>query len=182
MSDRAANETPNDRERSEEPGGRDDKASHGDVRARPEYLTLATGFAVALAGFWGYMRCSGRKIPGGVSLGDVLLTGVATHKLSRLLSKNKITSPLRAPFVKDECRTGSAEVEGQPRGEGMQKIVGELISCPYCLDVWVGTSLGCGMVVKPRLTRFVCGILSSITTSDFLHQAYCIMKATNERA
>jgi hypothetical protein len=146
----------------------------------PEYLKLTTGFALAVGGFVGFLHWTGRRIPVGVSLKDVLLTGVATHKLSRLLSKNKITSPLRAPFVKDECSIGAAEVEGAAKGDGMQKIIGELISCPYCLDVWVGTTFGCAMAVKPRLTRFVCGILSSITTSDFLHQAYCLMKKKND--
>ena len=31
---------------------------------------------------------------------DTVLLSVATHKLSRLLSKDAVTSPLRAPFTK----------------------------------------------------------------------------------
>jgi Protein of unknown function (DUF1360) len=39
------------------------------------------------------------------------LFGVATHKLSRLLAKDKVTAPLRAPFAEFEDEGGPAEVD-----------------------------------------------------------------------
>ena len=49
---------------------------------------------------------------------------------------------------------------------------GELITCPFCLDVWVATGFTIGLVFAPRLTRLVSAALTALTGADFLHLAY----------
>ena len=44
-------------------------------------------------------RRSGRELPERVDAADLLLTGLATHKLSRLVAKDRIMSFARAPFT-----------------------------------------------------------------------------------
>ncbi len=52
-----------------------------------------------------------RPLPERVSPGDILLLGVATHKLSRLLAKDWVTSFYRAPFTEYQgSATAPAEV------------------------------------------------------------------------
>lgn len=127
----------------------------------------------ALAGLFALLlKASGRSFPDRVPLSDVLLLGAASHKISRLLAKDKVTSPLRAPFTRYEGRAGPAEVEEEPRGSGLQRTVGEMISCPYCLDVWVAAALSAGLVVLPRPTRLICAVFSAVALSDFLQGAY----------
>ncbi len=67
---------------------------------------------------------------------------------------------------------GEGEVEEDPRGEGMQQALGDLLTCPYCIGVWIVTPLWFGMALAPRLTRFVAGILATVTTADFMHRIY----------
>jgi hypothetical protein len=40
-----------------------------------------------------------------------VLLGVATYKLSRLISSDRVTSPLRAPFVEYVEPAGASEVK-----------------------------------------------------------------------
>ena len=97
--------------------------SSGDEPLR-EYALMSTIFAAVFAGSLVAAERSGRPLPDRVSAGDILLTGVATHKLSRLISKDRVTSFLRAPFTRFEESTGQGEVSEEPRGRGLRKAVG----------------------------------------------------------
>jgi hypothetical protein len=142
------------------------------------YGILIAVFNVLFAGALLLARRSGRQLPERVSAGDVLLLGTATHKASRLITKERITSALRAPFTEYKGEGGPAEVEESPRGTGVRRTVGELLVCPYCLGFWIAGMFSIGVVVAPRLTRFVAGALSAVTVSDFLQVAY---KTAEER-
>jgi Protein of unknown function (DUF1360) len=110
------------------------------------------------------------------SLLDLALLGIATHKLSRIVAKDRITGIIRAPFVKYIRSSGAGEVEEEPRGRGIQRGIGHLISCPYCMAPWCATALGFGFVFAPRVTRFFAGIFASVAVSDFLQRAYSAAK------
>jgi hypothetical protein len=118
------------------------------------------------------------RLPRKFGLLDRALLGIATHKLSRIVAKDRITGILRAPFVKYIRSIGAGEVEEEPRGRGIQRGIGHLISCPYCMGPWCATALGFGFLFARRATRFFAGILVSVTVSDFLHRAYA---AANEK-
>lgn len=124
------------------------------------------GAALAIA------RRQGRELPGEISLRELLLVGTASHKLSRVIAKDKVTSPLRAPFTELEGRGGPAELEESSRGTGLRKAVGELLICPYCLDLWVVTGFSVGLLFAPRVTRFVASLFAALTISDFFQIAY----------
>ena len=148
------------------------RAEYTDADALHGYLGVIGLFnAVVLAFVWlsGLAR---RPFPDRVPLQDVLLIGVATHKLSRLVAKAEVTAPLRAPFTEFEEKGGPAEVEEQARGTGIRRAVGELITCPYCLDQWVAAGFTLGLVAAPRPTRLVASVFTIVAISDFLHVAY----------
>src|SRR3712207_4226668 len=74
------------------------------------------------------------ELPERISVSDVLLGGIATYKVSRLLAKGAITSPVRAWFTTFEGATGSSEHRESPRdGHGVRHTLGELLTCPFCL-------------------------------------------------
>jgi hypothetical protein len=120
-----------------------------------------------------------RNLPERSSISDVVLLGVATHKFSRLLTKDRVTSVLRAPFVRYQHDAGPGEVEEEARGEGARRAIGELVVCPYCIGVWVATALGFGLAWQPRRTRFLLNVGTALTISDFLHHG---LKAAEERS
>ena len=142
------------------------------------YLTLMGVFGAFVSGLAGAVRFSRAKLPQeGPRVGDMALLGVAAHKLARLITKDRVTAPLRAPFVRYKGGEGEGEVEEEPRGEGMQQALGDLLTCPYCIGVWIITPMWFGMVLAPRFTRFVAGILATVTGADFMHRLY--VKAKN---
>ena len=142
---------------------------HRPLRA---YGALTATFGAAFAGALVAAVRSGRPLPARIGIGDIALMGVATHKVSRLLAKDKVTSFIRAPFTEYQGGSGQGEVEEKARGAGMRLALGELLICPYCLAQWVAAAFGCGLVAAPRLTRLVAGIYTAGTVSDFLQLAY----------
>ena len=143
------------------------------------YAGLAGVFSGLFALFLVLVRWTGRSVPERVGGADLALLGVATHKLSWLLANSSVTSFVRAPVTHLEEAKSPANLEEEPRGEGLQKALGSLLTCHFCLGMWTAALFSYGLVLAPRTTRFLASILSILTLSDFTHQAY---KATIERA
>jgi hypothetical protein len=136
------------------------------------YGLLALLFNALVAGALMLIRRSGRELPERIPERDLLLVGVASHKLSRLIAKDKVTSAFRSPFTEFEDKGGPAEFEEKPRGRGLRRAIGELLVCPWCLGLWVVAGFALGLLVAPRLTRFLAGVFSALAISDFLQVAY----------
>jgi hypothetical protein len=156
-------------------------AGYAPPRERPPfaaYATFATVFHAAMAGAVAAAQRSGRDLPERVGADDIVLIGTASYKLSRLISKKKVTSFVRAPFTELEGKGGPAELEEKPRGSGVRRAVGELLVCPYCLGLWASGGFHVGLLFAPRATRFSASVLSAMAISDFLQVAY---RAAEER-
>ncbi|MEU4714621.1 DUF1360 domain-containing protein [Micromonospora purpureochromogenes] len=146
------------------------------------YLAAMGTYATVTASLAGLVRATGRPVPERPAPADVVLLSIATHKLSRLLSKDAITSPLRAPFTRYDHPIGSGEVmeHVRDRGSSTRHAIGELLSCPFCLAVWVATGLTGGLVLAPRLTRLVATALTAVAASDFLQMGYAVAQRAAE--
>lgn len=153
-------------------------APSADRPLRP-YAVLTGLYGTAAAGSLIALRRRGRQLPERFTAADIVLMGVATHKLSRLIAKDKVTSFLRAPFTRFQESSGHGEVEEEPCGHGVRLAVGELLVCPYCLAQWVATGFAVGLVGAPRVTRMLGTVLVAHTLSDFLQAAY---RAAEERS
>jgi hypothetical protein len=142
------------------------------------YAALTTAFGGMMGAALVAAARSGR-LPDHVSLGDLALLGVATHKLSRLIARDTVTSWLRAPFTHHEGPGGANELNDRPRGEGARLAIGQLIFCPPCIGQWIAGGLVAGWLNAPRLTRAVAATFTTVAVSDFLNLAYT---AARERA
>jgi hypothetical protein len=149
-----------------------DQYSGGEERPLGGYLAAMTVYTAVVGTLAGLARLTKREIPGGLGAGDVLLHAVATHKLSRLLAKDPVTSPLRAPFTEYKGTQGPAELEEDVRGRGARKAIGELVSCPFCIDMWVATGLMAGLIYYPRTTRLAMDTLAAVAGADMLQFGY----------
>jgi hypothetical protein len=148
-------------------------ASHyapGQERPLRSYAIVTGAYGAGVAGSLIALR--DRELPERLTIRDVLLVGIATHKLSRLIAKDKVTSFIRAPFTRFQEASGQGEVEEEPCGHGLRLAVGELLVCPYCLAQWVATGLTLGLIGAPRLTRLISTVFVVHTISDFLQVAY----------
>ncbi|GHK05141.1 DUF1360 domain-containing protein [Streptomyces sp. NPDC003753] len=143
------------------------------------YAFLATTFTAGAALFAAVARRRGLRLPQQVPPWDVALLGTATFKASRLLTKDKVTSFLRAPFTRRASDSTANEVMDEARGSGVRQAVGDLLSCPFCTSTWVAGALVCSYASAPRATRLVCAGLTAVTVSDWLQYGW---SATAEAA
>ncbi len=139
------------------------------------YSALMGVFSLIFAVFLLVARGVGRSIPERVSAKDIALLGVATHKLSLMGAQDAVTSPLRAPFTKLQEKKSPKKVDEKPRGEGLRRSIGELLTCHFCLGTWVASFFTYGLILAPRFTRLIATVFAVITISDHLHQTYKIL-------
>jgi hypothetical protein len=54
----------------------------------------------------------------------------------------------------------------------VRRVLGELLICPYCLDVWTATAFLGGLVAAPRPTRWIASVFAVVGAADALQVAY----------
>src|SRR6266481_5814140 len=120
-------------------GERTSEREECDEQLLADYAALLAFYIASVAVLTG-AAIERKRFPKRFSLLDLALLGIATHKLSRIISKDRITGVLRAPFVSYIRSAGAGEVEEEPRGRGFQRGIGHLLSCPYCMAPWCATT------------------------------------------
>jgi len=136
------------------------------------YVSVMSVFGSAVAGAALIARARGRELPAAYRWADLALGALATHKFARLVSKDGVTTPIRAPFTEFEGNAGSAEVNESPRPEPARHVLGELLTCPFCVTPWIATAYVGGLALSPRLARAWAAVFSIVGGSDFLQHAY----------
>lgn len=153
--------------------------SAGADRPIAGYSTALLAYGTGLGGLAGAARAAGRWPPPRLNAGDLALITITTHKLSRLIAKDPITSPLRMPFTRFEGVSAPSELHEEVRASGMGHSMGELISCPFCLSPWIASGLVAGYAVAPGATRALSTAYTAVAGADFLQYAYA---ATQQRS
>ena len=151
----------------------------GEEQRLYSYATLMGLFNMIFAVFLLLVKGTGRALPERVDAKDLVLLGVATHKLSLIGAQDAVTSPLRAPFTELQEKESPKSLDEKPRGKGLRRSVGELLTCQFCLSMWVASFFTYGLVLAPRVTRLIATVFTVVTISDHLHQTY---KALTKRA
>ncbi len=136
------------------------------------YAALLGLFFGLCGGFGGWMRATSRSLPDRVDTRDLVLISVATHKIARMLSKDRVGSTIRAPFTTFQGDAGHGEVDEAARGRGLRRAIGELLICPYCLAMWISAGFLGGIVVSARPTRLIASAFTVVTAADALQIAY----------
>ena len=147
----------------------------GDQETLPPYAALAGVFNLILAIFFLAMKRSGRPLPERIGIRDIALLGVATHKVSMLVANDAVTSPLRAPFTELQEKQSPKSMDEKPRGTGLRRSIGELLTCKFCVGQWVASFFTYGLVFAPAVTRLVASIFAVVALSDHLHQTYKVL-------
>jgi hypothetical protein len=146
---------------------------HGHDRPLGTYgvLDLVYGGLVAALGV-----AARNRRPADLTVKDIALIGIATHRLSRTIAKDPITSPVRAPFTRYDGVSAPSELREEVVASGVGHALGELLTCPFCLAQWVATGFVAGMVFAPRATRLAAATFTGVAISDFLQYAYAAVQ------
>ncbi len=118
---------------------------------------------------------SDRRLPDRVQPGDLIVQGVATYQVSRVLSRGKVTRFARAPVTdvqEDEPAPPGELAETAKAPEGPRRAVGELMTCTMCLDQWVAAGFALAHARAPQPTRIVASAFVVKSVADVLHLVY----------
>ena len=137
------------------------------------YATIVGTFATLLGGAGVLSRALGRE-PQCQSALDFAVLGAAAFKASRTLSRDKVASFIREPFVEGEAYSGEDE---QPAGDGFRRALGELVTCTRCVGTWTAAGLATAQVVAPRFGRLLTWSLAASAANDFLQASFVALTA-----
>lgn len=138
------------------------------------YLLLVGGYV----GIVGAALVAGRRrnlLLERISAADLALLTVGAQRLSRTVSRDKVSRPLRRPFttVDEAAPAPPGEVAEQVRTDQgpVRRAIGDLVTCTLCLDQWTSTALLAGFLAAPRATRTVAVLLTMRSGADALQLA-----------
>jgi hypothetical protein len=105
---------------------------------------------------------------------DFAVLSVASFKASQTISRDEVTSFLRAPFVEG----GAHEGDEKPVETGdLHQALGELITCSRCVGTWVAAGLAATQIVAPRFGRLLTWSLAAAGANDFLQAGFAALTA-----
>ena len=146
-----------------------DTAQTAEERPLAEYATLTSSFWAVFALF---LLLAGRRLPDRLPAGDLVRIALASYKMSRVVAKDEVTTFLRAPVTEDP------EAQ-EPKKEGMAAVLGELVTCPYCLGLWFSSALAYAHILAPRPARFATAIFSAYALTDFLQAGFVRLRKSS---
>jgi hypothetical protein len=104
---------------------------------------------------------------------DFALLAAASFKAAQALARDRIASVVRDPFVEGEAYDG----DELPAGEGLQRAVGELVTCTRCVGTWTAAGLATTQILAPRFGRILTWSLGAAAANDFLQAAFAALTA-----
>ena len=133
------------------------------------YASIVGVFTVGLAAVGGYAASRDRPIRELTAI-DLALLGLATFKASRTVTRDRVGSFVRDPFVEGEAYEGRDE---QPTHETeLKQALGELVTCTRCIGTWVAAGLTSLEILAPRTGRLVTAALAAGAINDFLQAGF----------
>jgi len=136
-------------------------------RREPPYGAYASIVGAFFAGL-GSVAVLARRSPPASAI-DLVALSAATFKASRTLSRERVGSFLREPFVE-----GADE---HPAGEGVQRALGELVTCTRCVGTWSAAVLASSQMLAPRFGRALTWTLAAGAANDFLQAGFSALCA-----
>jgi hypothetical protein len=106
---------------------------------------------------------------------ELVPLGLATFALSKVVAREKIGTWMREPFVKEDADHNPRA----PRGRGLRRAVGELLTCTRCVGAWTSLGLVSVRLLSPPAGRVATAVLATSAVNDFLQAAF---RYTTERA
>jgi hypothetical protein len=133
-----------------------------------DYAALNAVYAGLLAGMVIALRDRADHDP--VRPTELVSLGAATFAVSKVVAREKIGTWVREPFVEDAVHGG------RPRGNRIQRALGELVTCSRCVGAWSALGVVGLRVASPRAGRVVAAVLATSAVNDFLQAGFAWLR------
>lgn len=129
-----------------------------------DYATLSAGYGALMGALLISTRDQGEHP---LSQAELPAMGLATFALAKLVTKEKVESWVREPFL-EELPNG----ERRPKGRRLRYAVGELLSCSRCMGAWSALGVVGLRTLRPREARIVTAVLATSALNDWMQVAF----------
>ncbi len=110
----------------------------------------------------------GRAADDPITNRELIPMAAATFAVSKAVARERIGTWVREPFVD--------ETEGQqPKGKGLRRAVGELVTCTRCVGTWSALGVVALRVLNPEAGRTVNMVLASSAANDWLQAGFKLL-------
>lgn len=98
-----------------------------------------------------------------------VMTAFATMRMAHTISENAPGEWLRTPFTELTDHSSGEGQDVNPRGHGLQHLIGELLSCPICSGTWSALMLTAVYLLSPSVGSVLIFVLSVAGASEIMH-------------
>jgi hypothetical protein len=106
---------------------------------------------------------------------ELIPMSAATFALSKVIAREKIGSWMREPFV------DHSDGERRPRGRGLRRAVGELVTCTRCVGAWSALGVVGLRLAAPDSGRIVTNVLAASAANDWLQAGFKLLTSQVNR-
>jgi hypothetical protein len=144
-----------------------DQRRHDTPTTATDYLALNAVYGALIATVLLSTRQQHARDP--ISGRELIPISAATFALSKVIAREKIGSWMREPFV------DQSNGERRPRGRGLQRAVGELLTCTRCVGAWSALGVVGLRLAAPDSGRIVTNVLAASAGNDWLQAGFKLL-------
>ena len=145
------------------------QAEHDEQVSRATKLTFMSVFVAGMAAFSAQVVRRGYDVQ--IRPYDLLLLGLSTYRTGRMVAYERVAQPLREPVTETKPDfTGVGETV-VAKGHGLQRAIGELVSCPICIGTWAAAGMVYGLHLAPQPTRVFLSIMATTGAAELMFEA-----------
>jgi hypothetical protein len=146
-----------------------DQRRHDTPTTASDYLAINAVYGALIATVLFSTRGQHARDP--ISGRELIPISAATFALSKVIAREKIGSWMREPFV------DQSDGERRPRGRGLQRAVGELVTCTRCVGAWSALGIVGLRLAAPDSGRIVTNVLAASAGNDWLQASFKLLTA-----
>jgi hypothetical protein len=151
----------------------EEQRRHDTPTQASDYMTVNAVYGALIATVLFSTRKQHARDP--IVASELVPISAATFALSKLIAREKIGSWMREPFVELE------DGERKPRGRGLRRVVGELVTCTRCVGAWSALGIVGLRLAAPDSGRIVTNVLAASAGNDWLQAGFKVLTAGANR-
>ncbi len=165
-----------------EPRGHGAWPGAGSTPAAPagpaDYAAVEAVFLAGLAALAALTRRRERDGGRAIPLRELPVLAAATFSLADTIAREKVSTWLREPFVRESDDHKPVE----PEGSGLRYAIGELLTCTRCAGTWSALGLVGLRTASPSAGRAVTTVLALAAVNDVIQGGFRLLSERTDQA